>query len=205
MAQPVAHQGHRRPFDVSQAELLRVAIELLDRAGIDHMVVGSFASAFHGEPRMTQDIDVVVNPDERSLRFLVDAVDRERFYLGDAVAALHLRGMFNLIEPRTGWKVDFVIRQDRPFSRVEFERRLPVTIAGVDVCVATAEDTILAKLEWAAESGSDQQLRDVISIAASQELERSYLTKWAQELGVAAALADALVAADEVRAEKFDP
>lgn len=45
---------------MSQAELLRAAVALLDDAGIRHMVVGSYASSFHGEPRITRDIDLVV-------------------------------------------------------------------------------------------------------------------------------------------------
>lgn len=109
---------------MSQADLLRTVVGLLETAGIPHMVVGSYASSFHGEPRMTRDIDLVVDPSEQGLRVLVDLVDRDRFYLGDVMDAFRSRSMFNLIEPSTGWKVDFVLRKDRPFSLTEFERRI---------------------------------------------------------------------------------
>ena len=72
---------------VSQAELLRAAVAMLDEAGIPYMVVGSYASAFHGEPRMTQDIDVVIEPNGETIKLLVDLVDRDRFYLGNAEEA----------------------------------------------------------------------------------------------------------------------
>jgi len=163
------------------------------------MVVGSYASTFHGEPRMTRDIEIVVDPSESSLEVLVDLVDRDRFYLGDAMEALRDRGMFNLIERHSGWKVDFVIKKDRPFSDAEFERRIPARVNGVDVEIATVEDTILAKLEWSAASRSDRQLSDVIAMAAIQELDRVYLEQWAKELGIGAALAKALNSADQLR------
>lgn len=180
---------------MSQVELLRAVVALLDEAGIPYMVVGSYASAFHGEPRMTQDIDVVIEPNGDSIKLLVDLVDRDRFYLGDAEEAFRSQSMFNLIEPSSGWKVDFVVRRDRPFSKQEFDRRFLTKIAGVEVYVATAEDTMLAKLEWGAASGSDRQMDDVIAIAGNQDVDREYLGRWAIELGVVDELEKALALA----------
>lgn len=160
------------------------------------MVVGSFASSFHGEPRMTRDIDLVVDPTPDSTRLLVELVDRDRFYVGDAEEALRNRTMFNLIEPSSGWKVDLVLRKDRPFSEVEFARRLPVQVAGVEVYIATVEDTMLAKLEWGAASGSDQQMADVVALARRTDLDRKYLDRWAKALGVTPQLQAAFAAAE---------
>ena len=177
---------------VSQLELLRAAVAMLDEAGIPYMVVGSYASTFHGEPRMTRDIDVVVDPTHKSIMLLLELVDRDRFYVSDAEAALVNRSMFNLIEPQSGWKVDFVIRRDRPFSETEFERRFLAKVAGVDVYMATAEDTMLAKLEWGLASGSDRQMDDVIVLARNQDLDWDYLEHWAEVLGVSDELEFAL-------------
>ena len=195
MAPHPAWRGSGQPDFVSQSDLLRAAVELLDGAGIPYMVVGSYASTFHGEPRMTRDIDVVVELTEEAVKLLVDLVDRERFCLGDVEEAFLNRSMFNLIEPSTGWKVDFVVRKNRPFSEAEFQRRFPTQIAGVEVVMATAEDTMLAKLEWGAESGSDRQMDDVVAIAAGKDLDIAYLSRWAAELGVIALLEAALTAA----------
>ena len=184
---------------MSQSELLRAAVEMLEAADIPYMVVGSYASTFHGEPRMTRDIDVVIDPTEASIKLLIDLVDHDRFYVGDAEDAFHHRSMFNLIEPSTGWKVDFIVRGDRPFSEVEFERRLPTQIAGVQVFIDTAEDTMLAKLEWGAASKSDRQMNDVVAIAANQQVDREYLAHWANELGIAPELERALTLAEEFR------
>ena len=166
------------------AALLAEIVRGLDAAGIPHMVAGSLASTHHGEPRSTQDIDLVIDPDGPALTRFVAGLDRDRFYVGDAHGALARRDQFNVIDVTTGWKVDLIIRKDRPFSRTEFDRRRPVVLAGVPTAVASVEDTILAKLEWATAGDSDRQRRDVIAMLAVQAatLDMAYLRHWAQIL-----------------------
>jgi hypothetical protein len=131
--------------------LLRTIIAALEVARIPHMVVGSFASTAHGEPRTTRDLDLVIDPSFAQLSELLGALDPEHFYVDPDVArdALRRRSMFNIIEIATGWKLDLVIRKARPFSIEEMQRRTVTRILGMDVPTATAEDTIIAKLEWA--------------------------------------------------------
>jgi len=172
---------------------LQAIIATLDEAGIDHMLAGSFASSHHGVARSTADIDLVIEADEAGFERLLTALEDSRFYVPVATARRErvLGGQFNLIDTRTGWKIDLIFRRDRPFSRVEFERRRKATVAGVQLFVATAEDTILAKLEWAAASDSDRQLRDVVEMlrARAGDLDNAYLDLWAPELGIEVALA----------------
>ena len=95
---------------------------------------------------------------------------------------------------KTGWKADLIVRKRRAFSREEFERRVKVELMDVEVWVASAEDTILTKLEWAAAAGSERQIRDaqgVIDVLGGS-LDVVYLQKWATELGVTEQL-DALL------------
>lgn len=94
---------------------------------------------------------------------MVGALDPALFYVDRDVArdALRRRSMFNVIEITTGWKLDLVIRKARPFSVEEMRRRTPTRILGIEVPIATAEDTIIAKLEWAKLGASDRQLEDV--------------------------------------------
>ena len=85
----------------------------------------------------------------------------------------------------SGWKVDIIIRKNRTFSREEFARRVKVTLLDVPVHVASAEDTIVAKLEWSKRSGgSERQRRDIAGIIATigQELDRTYVERWVHEL-----------------------
>lgn len=173
---------------MSQGDLLARMVRGLVAAGIPHMVVGSLASSFHAEPRTTQDIDIVIDPAPDNLRRFVEALPRPELYAdADAAAeALARRTSFNVIEADTGWKVDLLIRRDRPFSREELDRRLSVRLLGTDTHVATAEDTIIAKLEWATEGESERQLRDVAGILTVNRdtLDHLYLDRWITRLGL---------------------
>jgi len=160
----------------------------LQHAGIASMVVGSFASSYHGEPRMTRDLDVVIDPTSDSLGRLLDRLQAAGFY-ADRVAARQAvaeRTQFNVIDPASGWKVDLIIRKERAFSRGEFERRQAAALPMGQVAIATAEDTILAKLEWGRSGESERQLRDVAGIVAvsGPQLDLVYLDRWADQLGV---------------------
>ena len=113
-------------------------VSLLDGAGIAYMVVGSFASTYHGPPRTTHDIDVVVELSETSLTQLLGAIDRDDFYIADDTSrsALINADQFNIVDLRSGWKIDLIVKKHRAFSREEFERRQVAEIDGVNVCVA---------------------------------------------------------------------
>ena len=164
----------------------------LNRAGVPHMIAGSFASTFHGLSRTTVDIDVVIDPNPSSLSFLLNLLAEQGFYVSEANAraAFRLRTQFNVIHMAHVWKVDLIIRKERPFSYTEFNRREAATILEVDTFVASAEDTILAKLEWSKESDSERQRRDIEGIIQikGHGLDRGYLERWSKELGVSDAL-----------------
>lgn len=160
----------------------------LESAGIPYMIVGSLASSFHGEPRTTRDIDIVIDPTRSSLDRFVASIAADGFYVDQLAAAeaLASRSQFNVIDPQSGWKIDLIVRRDRPFSRKELERRISVRLLGIETHVATAEDTIVAKLEWAVPGESERQLRDVASILATMgdALDRAYLAGWIESLGL---------------------
>jgi hypothetical protein len=103
-----------------------------------------------------------------------------------ACEELRRRGQFNVIDGSTAWKVDIIFRKTRPFSKNELARRTPATVLGVNVFVATAEDTILAKLEWAKLGESERQLRDVRALldATTDSLDREYVLEWLDDLGI---------------------
>lgn len=161
----------------------------LDELEIPYMVAGSVASSHHGRPRATNDADVVIDPSPDALERLVGALLAEGYYVDAATArrALAARRLFNVIDPDSAFKVDLIIRKDRPFSACEFARRERLELAGQMLALATAEDTILAKLEWARKAGgSERQLEDVAGIlqVSGARLDSAYIEKWAEELGV---------------------
>lgn len=151
------------------------------------MLTGSFASGLYGHPRATQDLDFVISPTLGSLARFVDELPRDTYYV-DRQTALEAYGnesLFNIIDSKSGWKIDFICRKSRPFSVAEFERRALREIAGVPVYVASVEDSILSKLEWAKLSQSERQLEDVASMLRMQtELDSAYIEQWVNQLGL---------------------
>src|SRR5262249_19719709 len=115
-------------------------------------------------------------------------MEPEHIYFDAEVARdeFRRRGQFNMIDDATAWKVDVIYRKARRFSRSEIDRRAPAKVLGVDVFVASAEDTILVKLEWAKLGESERQLRDVRGIleVKGDALDRAYIEQWLDELGV---------------------
>lgn len=168
-------------------DLLADVIARLDRAAVPFMVTGSLASSYHGEPRATLDLDVVIDPDAGSLERLVDELEAGGFYVDRAAArdAFRSRTQFTAIG-RDAAKVDFIVRKDRPFSVEEFRRRRSADLLGTSGFIATAEDMVIAKLEWATASDSDRQLRDVAGIlaAAGEAFDSEYVERWAAALGL---------------------
>jgi hypothetical protein len=168
-------------------DVLQLLFSKLDECGIPYMITGSFASNIHGVPRATQDADVIIDVEQKALERLLESLG-SAFYLNSEAAmdAIFEQRMFNVIHLETGFKVDLIIRKSRPFSKTEFSRRQPVFYLGADRWFVTAEDTILAKLEWSRIGGSERQFNDALNVAKLQRdnLDRAYLEKWAKELDV---------------------
>lgn len=176
------------------AEAFARLLEVLDRMEIPYAVGGSVASSAHGIPRTTLDIDLVVDlkpgqidnfAAELQQEFYADAaMIREAFGAGRAANLIHLG---------TAWKFDlFPLRKDE-YSRTEFARRSfreirPDGGEAVECAVASAEDTVLRKLEWYRAGGetSERQWNDLRGIcrAASGQLDVGYLRRWAGHLKV---------------------
>jgi hypothetical protein len=173
---------------VSLDDILGRIVAALDSAGIAYMLTGSLASAHHGQPRSTQDIDIVITPTEEQLAAFLQLLDPQQYYVSQQAAfdAVRKHFQFNVIDFQTGWKIDFIVRKPRAFSRAEFDRRTSDKLFGMDVAIATAEDVVLAKLEWSKLGQSDRQLEDAAGVlrARGEELDNAYLAHWVAELGV---------------------
>jgi len=152
------------------------------------MLSGSFASAYYGASRSTQDIDLVIAATPAQLQAFIEGLPSESYYadLNAAVQAHQRQSLFNVVDQATGWKIDLIIRKSRAFSQEEFSRRRLVNLEGPPLFVATAEDVIIAKLEWSKLAQSQRQIEDVAAIlrARGDSLDQSYLEKWIAELGL---------------------
>jgi hypothetical protein len=167
-------------------EVLQRIATALGHAGIPYMLTGSFASVFYASPRSTQDIDLVIETDANQLHRLAESLPVAEYYfdLAAALDALKRESLFNVIDQKTGWKVDMIIRKSRAFSREEFQRRQRVTTDGGEFFIASAEDVILAKLEWSKLGQSQRQVEDSARILEIHwaSLDKPYLKRWLSEL-----------------------
>ena len=174
---------------MSQQELLKKVIQVLEDTGIDYMVTGSVASSLQGEPRSTHDIDLVVAIQESAVKKLLEAFPPPDFYLDEhsILDAISRQDMFNLIDVNEGYKVDFWILTDEPFDQSRFSRKYVEEVMGTKIQVSSPEDTILAKLRWAKLSGgSEKQFTDALRVYEVQfeKLDKSYLEYWVKKLNV---------------------
>lgn len=172
----------------SELEVLRDVIARLDGAGIAYMLTGSVAMSVYAEPRMTRDIDIVVELAAGDARRVVELFSPEYYVSDEAVrSAISARSPFNLFSLSRLIKVDLIVRNDDEFQRHEFARRQRHELGGSSAWVISKEDLILSKLVWAAPTESAFQLRDVRKLLASGA-EEAYLRQWSVRLGVDALL-----------------
>lgn len=186
----------------SQKDFLARLVKAFEEAGIGYMVAGSMGSSFHGQPRATNDIDIVVEANRDQLRVFVETLGEGYYVSKSAVeAAVKNNSAFNVIDTQACWKADIIVRKDRPFSHEEFRRRREMRLLGMEVSVVSAEDVILSKLEWSKASGSEIQFQDALGVAVIQwdELDKTYLSRWAEELGVGETLRALLDKAKELK------
>lgn len=174
-------------------EFVKQIAHRLTTAGIDYMLTGSMAMAVYATPRMTRDVDLVVAVGRGDVDTLVSLFEADCYVDRDAVAeAIASAGMFNIIHNEWIIKADFIVRKRSPYRQTEFERRRQIDVEGDSLSIVAPEDLILSKLEWALQTGSELQLRDVREIvAASSDLDWEYIEKWSTHLGVDGLLGEA--------------
>ncbi len=158
-----------------ELEVLRTVTQRLDRAQIRYMVTGSMAANFYAVPRMTRDIDIVVELSEVDVDRVVGLFQGD-FYVDREMVqrAIREKAMFNIIQNAFVIKVDFVVKKESEYRREEFSRRRPVSMESHEFFIVAPEDLILSKLEWARDRRSPLHLDDVRNLLRSvQGLDKS--------------------------------
>jgi hypothetical protein len=159
---------------------------------VTYLIGGSLASSLYGSTRATLDADILADLGPEQAQSLQAKLGQE-FYLDlEAVReAMRRRGSFNAIHMETAFKIDVFVLQDRPFDRMELERRQRLEV-GISppryAYFPSPEDIVLSKLEWYRSGGevSERQWNDILAVLKVQGecLDLQYLRRWAEELQV---------------------
>lgn len=187
------------------AAAVRPVAEALEALGVPFHLTGSVASSAHGVARASLDADIVADLQEEHVQPLVDRLGSAYYIPVDRLHdAVRRRASCNLIHMDTAFKIDLFMSRRRPFDYQAASRARADTIDSAPgsprVPIASAEDTILAKLEWFRRGGeaSERQWWDIVGVLrVSAGADRDYLRRWASELGVSDLLARALVDAGD--------
>lgn len=166
-------------------KLLEKVCKALEEQDIPYMISGSIAMNIYTVPRMTRDIDIVINlllPDIDKFA----AIFAEGFYIykEGIKEEVMRRGMFNVIDFESGQKIDFIMRKYTPFHLNEFERKHRTNAYGFDVWIVSIEDLIISKLNWIQVLQSDTQMQDIENLLETESVDMLYVKKWCKALNL---------------------
>ena len=165
----------------------------LNELGLRHMVSGSIAAIFYGEPRLTNDVDIIVFVRRGDAVRIERAFPPEEFYCPPTeVIQLELareqRGHFNLIHHETGFKADIYLSGHDELHAWGLANVVEADIDGDKVVFAPPEYVIVRKLQYFREGGSQKHLRDIsrMLLGLGEEWSHDTLVEFIQRHGLSA-------------------
>ena len=167
-------------------DLLKYLINAFEKLRIRYFITGSIASMFYGEPRFTNDIDVVADIKVEHIKGLLKLFPEDKFFLDeDSIrdAIIH-RHQFNIIHPASGLKIDIVIFKGDDFDNSRFRRlKRSSPIEKTLANLASPEDVIVMKMKYYKEGESEKHLRDIASILkiSGDNIDKDYIEFWAKK------------------------
>jgi len=173
---------------MTQDEVFALVLRRFDEKEFQYMVCGSVAAILYGEPRMTNDMDVVIAVLPHRAHEFFQMFHSSGFYCPPVEVLeqeFRVRGQFNLLHDDTGVRVDCIVLKDAPFSCEEFRRRQRVPFTETqDASLARPEDVILGKLQYYKEGKSEKHLTDIRGIlrVSADQIDRAYLDGWTERL-----------------------
>ena len=165
------------------SDLLKRITEALESKGIPYMLSGSIAMNSYTVPRMTLDIDIIIELREENLAAFLSLFDTSYYINHDTVTnEVKRQGMFNIIDYETGFKIDFIVRKNSTYRKHEFERRKKAKIGGTEVWMVSPEDLIISKIIWIQELKSEKQIHDIKNLLGIPGIDTEYIVYWCREL-----------------------
>lgn len=178
---------------MQEAELCLLFLRPLNKLGMRYVVSGGMASILYGEPRFTNDLDLVVFLRHEDIFRLAEAFPTPSFYVppAEVIAAEIARpqkGQFNIVHTNTGFKADFYSTGRDEFNAWAFRHARRMDFKGEVISVAPPEYVIVRKLEFYREGGTDKHLRDIrtMLMVSGETIDRAVLREWVVRQGVEA-------------------
>jgi len=183
---------NNQPLDIT--EFLKLMLETLESAGVEYLIGGAIAEWAWGEPRATQDLDLVINlPIEAVVRFSKELEKRNMLVPADIILDAIVEDRadipLNAIHMYSGLKADLYLMRDGDVLRQRaFQRRVLIDYGPPigKVYVHSPEDLILYKLMYLGLSGQPKHARDIAAIlrAKKDQLDFGYIEEWVAQLGL---------------------
>ncbi len=164
-------------------KLLEKVVFGLNDKGVDYMLSGSVALNAYAIPRMTLDIDVVVELLSGNIADFLE-IFKKGYYVDTFTVKEETRrkGMFNIIDHETGFKIDFIVRKSTVFRKLEFSRRRKMKIGNIETWIVSPEDLIISKIEWIQLYQSPKQIEDIKQLLKYKPLNIVYVIEWCEKL-----------------------
>ena len=163
-------------------ELLKRVTDSLEFKEISYMLSGSLALNAYSVPRMTLDIDIVIELHDEQLNDFFE-IFKDEFYINENTVKEETKrhGMFNVIDHKTGFKIDFIIKKETEYRNHEFSRRRRESIADFEVWIVSPEDLIISKIDWIQQYQSDKQINDIQNLLAIPDIDMKYIIFWCKK------------------------
>ena len=168
-----------------ELHVLKEVGQALNGAGMAYMITGSVAMNYYAIPRMTRDIDIVIELQGKDVITMVNLF-KDDYYVdrGSIEKAVNNQGMFNIIQNEYVIKIDFIVRKSDEYRQIEFQRRRQITLAETPMWIVSPEDLILSKLWWSKDSLSEIQISDVKNLLGVTDIDHAYMDKWLEKMNL---------------------
>lgn len=174
-----------------ESELFLLFVRRFNQAGIRYVIGGSVAAMFYGEPRLTNDVDLVTFLNGDDIQRLPEVFPESDFYLPpleviSTEVARKEKGHFNIIHFETAFKADVYPTGRDELNAWAFRHKRRAVYEGEEIVFAPPEYVIVRKLEYFREGGSEKHLRDIRSMLAvsGDQMDQAALKEWVERRGV---------------------
>lgn len=165
-------------------DLLQRVCRSLDESNVPYMISGSIALNIYTIPRMTRDIDIVVEITENRIDEFTALFPDSYFNRETIIVEIKRQGMFNIIDHQTGFKLDFIVRKETEYFKQAFENRERIYELDTDLWVIRLDDLIIAKIIWIQDYQSEKQIMDIENLLVNPDRNMDYIKKWCDKMNL---------------------